>query len=57
MAPLLKPKALKVPISPRSSSTIRVMEVRLISTATSRKITGNTLPTASMEDRSLIMLE
>ena len=36
-------------MSPRSSSTIRVTVVRLMSTATVKKITGNTVAIASIE--------
>jgi len=37
---------------PRSSSTMRVMVVRLMSTATTKKTTGITVPMASMDEAS-----
>ena len=50
---LVKPSAIYVPIKPRSSSTIRVMVVRLIKMATMKKTIGNAVPTASIEEASL----
>ena len=44
-------------MSVRSSSTIRVAVVRLMSTATTKNTTGMTVPMASMEELSLSTLE
>ena len=41
-----------MPISPRSSSTMRAMAVRLIITATSKNTIGNALPSDWMDSRS-----
>ncbi len=42
-----------MPMSPRSSSTMRVTVVRLMSTATVKKMSGNTVAMDSMELASL----
>ena len=39
-------------MSPRSSSTMRVMVVRLMSTATTKNTMGITVPMASIEEAS-----
>ena len=44
-------------MSVRSSSTIRVAVVRLMSTATIKKMNGNTVAMASIEELSLSTLE
>ena len=46
------PSALYRPMSPRSSSTMRVMVVRLTSTATTKNTSGNTVPMTSMDEVS-----
>ena len=44
-------------MSVRSSSTMRVAVVRLMSTATTKKINGKTVAMASIEELSLSTLE